>query len=1175
MANWTPLGPSVQANSDATGHPPVSGRVTAIAVGPGGTRAYVSTQNGGVWSTADAGLTWAPLLDAETMSPTSGLDSDVQWVWDMAVLFSATDPTKDVIVALTAAGVRISTQSGAAGTWQAEATNVAGASGWRVLIDPAYTTDPSLVFIATSFGLYRRSLTTPASWSFIALPATTRATDVAVAGSGAGKKYYAACPGNSIYSSANLSTWNPVSGSSLAGANRVVLAVAESNPAVVYSLGDDARLLQLSGTAFQQITSVPAGALFPGGQGQGDIILAVDPSNANTVYLGGDRTNGVEAALFKGTIAGTTFPFNQANAGNPAADSTWIGQGVHADVHSFGFALNGTATAHDAGNVWVGTDGGLWHSTASGAKGTFAARNTGLATLFVNQMAQRADTASTVLAAGQDNGTFRMFAEEAGMQIFGGDGEGVAVDPNNGYRIMIAGEVNNLLSSPDTGTSWFLGNFPPRGDSNEITIGPKLYTSPPGVTPTVLCAGTNRVWMTTTWGDNTNVANPWTTLPTNSNPYVPPATNKYTQDQLDGPVMSMQVVSASLIFACTAKTVYRFDLSGTTWTRTAINMANLPANRWVISLAVDNATTGSFYVTLVAGATASSARVWYCAGSGANNGGAGFVVALPQAQLDCSVRASVVDPANPANVYIGTDVGVWQGTKTGATTWTWAPFGAGLPQVEIGDLMIHSRARLLRAALNGRGLWEIPLGTAIATPDYDIYLRVNYADDGHISGGARFPWVDGAQDPTSPGWNVYHWMSADIKVWRPSLNKPALPAQPTYLDFAFNVNDYLDSTSHIETADNTGSNKLYVEVHNRGRLPLAAQQVRVCLLVTTVSTVLPPLPGGFANAIRTGDTSNWVQGSSWFFASPGNIYRLTQGVLDARTPQVVEFDVNFSQLGLPAGDHVCAAAFITTVGTQDQLPQTLPTSLDQLTMQDKHVAHRNLHLVAPGATPFRAGLWHIEKATILVDLHAVEGVEESDVVFDRRRFAGTVSVMLPRHLQEKATRDWEVVNAEQREHPLREHLEHVSGVLERVHTAAAESHGNGHAADGGSARVAEVRALRRERIAEVDRSRLFVAGEGMPTLTGVHIHPDRPATMAITVQPPADAKPGDRYRIDVMQRSGDRILGGSTIVIGVVEARPHAGGNGRRQIVEHLPAGGVPVASRELEPPGEQRPGPV
>lgn len=416
-------------------------------------------------------------------------------------------------------------------------------------------------------------------------------------------------------------------------------------------------------------------------------------------------------------------------------------------------------------------------------------------------------------------------------------------------------------------------------------------------------------------------------------------------------------------------------------------------------------------------------------------------------------------------------------------------------------------------------------------------MRVNYADTGRIVGGSRHPWVEDAPDPTAKGFNVYHWMSADIRVRRGSLSGlPTLGAQADYLDFAFNIGDYIDSTSHAETVDKSGMDRVFVEVHNRGLTPLPARQVRVCLLLTTVGAGLPPLPANYATFIQNGDiVNNWVSGSQWIFADPVMRYRLTPGVLDVRTPQVVEFPIDFSLLGLPPGDHVCAAAFITTVGLQDQLTAT-NTNLDQLTMQDKHVAHRNLHLVLAGAKPLPppADGFQQSPQTFLIDFHnATDRPQDVDLVFQRPQFPGELTLLMPR-LREEATRGWTVIHHDNLEARLREHL--VS-FLERLGEGV-ELIGEGieqtAAAIGEYSLASDVRELKRRKVMTLDRTRVFVAAAGTAVIPGVKIEPLQYITVAVTVKAPDSAKPGDRFRFDILQRSGDHIVGGSSYVMAVI-----------------------------------------
>ncbi len=202
-------------------------------------------------------------------------------------------------------------------------------------------------------------------------------------------------------------------------------------------------------------------------QGRYDNILAVDTADANTVYLGGDLTYDGDycLSLYKGTLTGEpgsyTFPFNRANdiyvnpSGQPDSsrvplDPTWIGRGIHADGHALAFATNQDGT-HDGTIVWVGTDGGLFQSSTSGAPGSFVSRNIGLAIAEMTYIAQRQDTDAVLIGGCQDSGTIRFWGEQAWFESPEGDGGGVAIDPNNPYKVMRQYHSASLSTCTDGG----------------------------------------------------------------------------------------------------------------------------------------------------------------------------------------------------------------------------------------------------------------------------------------------------------------------------------------------------------------------------------------------------------------------------------------------------------------------------------------------------------------------------------------------------------------------------------------------------------------------------------------------------------------------------------------------------------------------------------------------------
>ena len=76
--------------------------------------------------------------------------------------------------------------------------------------------------------------------------------------------------------------------------------------------------------------------------------------------------------------------------------------------------------------------------------------------------------------------------------------------------------------------------------------------------------------------------------------------------------------------------------------------------------------------------------------------------------------AVVVDKSDRNVVYVGTAVGVWRGVfDPGATRWDWFSMNNGLPEAAVQDLALHDEAatgqRLLRAAIQARGIWEVDL----------------------------------------------------------------------------------------------------------------------------------------------------------------------------------------------------------------------------------------------------------------------------------------------------------------------------------------------------------------------------------------------------------------------------------------------------------------------------------
>jgi hypothetical protein len=93
----------------------------------------------------------------------------------------------------------------------------------------------------------------------------------------------------------------------------------------------------------------------------------------------------------------------------------------------------------------------------------------------------------------------------------------------------------------------------------------------------------------------------------------------------------------------------------------------------------------------------------------------------------------VVDRTAPATVYVGTVTGVWRRPDGAPPATLWQQFVNGLPQAAVQDLAIWTdpvpapeSPRLLRAAVQARGVWEVDLAH---NEPRRTYLRVHQRDD--------------------------------------------------------------------------------------------------------------------------------------------------------------------------------------------------------------------------------------------------------------------------------------------------------------------------------------------------------------------------------------------------------------------------------------------------------------
>jgi len=932
-SRWTPIGPSAVRKGQANNKPVTSGRVSSLAVAPGGTRIYAGSANGGVWRSEDAGDTWTPLMEAFDLNPqTENADSlavgalalvagetaaeDTLYVGSGEAITAGTNPTGGPMFGV---GPIVSTDGGE--NWQTEpgsgGASLVGSGFFDLAVDPA---EPTRVLGATLAGLFLRE-PDPLSvgdyrWRHVILPGidpATAVTSVVVAQApGSGSTFYAGCFDGPVFRSDDGGeTWSPLPPLPPAVSGRVRLAVEKHSPEVVYLFSADFSLYRFvsgvgswvfvrqlepgfTGSSAQQVANV---------NGSWNLAIAVEPGNVNRVYLGGGASkvdgNGwlnTNFASFDASIFRCDVDTNPSEPGT----LHYIGGGVHADVHAIVFPPD------DPQNMWVGCDGGVFHSTnppgddggllanSTVPRFYFEAKNTGLQTLMMHHLGQHPTEEAVLFSGTQDNGCLRFTGEAAWLHVHNGDCGWVVINPEDPYKVLAGLQFDSENATPLLRRSNFGGNLgsfgAPINAPTDVSLNTLFYYPlggpPPGAgSPGTVAFGSVQPWISENFGRD------WHTVPTGDP----------DSDELVGPILAMTFASADRFYVGTYSTpsrfpemgIYRFDRAGSSFQRTRLDQQYfpvvgltdlLPFDGSVTDIAIDwdDPSGRSIYVTF--SGHGDFGHVWHYGGSnwqrrdGGNPG-------QPGSLLDVAHNAIVVDPEDPQTVYVGADIGVWRSRDGGQS---WAPFEDGLPDAAVIDLKLHPR-RFLRAATHGRGVFERPVDLA-QVHHIELYIRDTSLDLG------RHDTEDGLDNPLQKHTQVWHWRGPDIKLDFPNHGLPSNSGAyqfnagqtPDFADFTgVLVDDGLSAGHSLEVGD---EHHVYAQIHNRGRD--IADGVRVTALITHATVGLPALPNGYEERVQQGQnisTDDWA-----------TIGRVTLDGVGARTPQIAHFVIPPDKLPPPS-----------------------------------------------------------------------------------------------------------------------------------------------------------------------------------------------------------------------------------------------------------------------------------
>ncbi|MFZ9386727.1 MAG: T9SS type A sorting domain-containing protein [Chitinophagaceae bacterium] len=434
-----------------------------------------------------------------------------------------------------------------------------------------------------------------------------------------------------------------------------------------------------------------------------DLIMAVDPSNSNTVLSGG-------VVVVKSTNSGVDW--SQATRWTSGATCTNVPV-IHADIHEIKF-LSST-------EIIIATDGGIYYSNDGGA--SFSNKNNGYnVTQYYGMAMHPAAGNNTMLGGTQDNGS-HLFSS-AGINnvntVTGGDGGLCFIDQTNGAIWITAnpGGYYNIyrnsgtyLGTGGTGNGRFIGAADYASNLNILYFGDGdgLYgriinvesgtaqqslidvSAEMGNNRQVSCVKVDPADETVIWLGCSDSEN-------NAGAAVTPILLKVIR--ADGPQNGQP---------------------GTTVLATPYAGPALPAGAYISSIDIEPGNSNHLIMTV---SNYGVNSVWE-----STNGGANWTSVegnLP----DMPVRWALFIPAGYhartqaiGGVLLATELGVWTTPALNGGGTVWSANNSGLANVRVDQLALRSSDNWVGAATHGRGIFTTSLLSALPVTLIDFTGR--------------------------------------------------------------------------------------------------------------------------------------------------------------------------------------------------------------------------------------------------------------------------------------------------------------------------------------------------------------------------------------------------------------------------------------------------------------------
>ena len=415
-----------------------------------------------------------------------------------------------------------------------------------------------------------------------------------------------------------------------------------------------------------------------------DLLIGINPTNDNEVYVGGIEIFRTTTA-FTGTTSAmwtqlTDWTFNPTNTGNAAANSL---DGVHSDHHVIAFAPGLSS------RVVFGNDGGIYYSNDSG--NAIGVRNNSYNVTQFYKGAINQTGGQKLLAGAQDNGSQLISPAPVGagssFDLFGGDGCWEFIDKQNEF--MVISYVYNTYAfvnyGADTATQYIAndnggsaGDFVNQCglDSNSNIL---FANGSVGATYRIYRYAINPATETTTTSTLTNAL--INNIPTyfEASPYT---ANNLLVGLANGRLLRVIRSNGPTTGAASVQPAYS-SIGDASWVGT-------------ISDIRFGASDNEIFVTFHNHGVTS---VWY-----STNGGTSWVSKegdLPNLSVKCILQ----NPNATNEVIVGTNLGVWYTVNFNAASPNWRRANNGMKDVPVLSFDYRSADRIILAATYGRGVW--------------------------------------------------------------------------------------------------------------------------------------------------------------------------------------------------------------------------------------------------------------------------------------------------------------------------------------------------------------------------------------------------------------------------------------------------------------------------------------